>query len=179
MNLESIKLHEGFRSKPYIDPLVLRNPEHYGISKTSMNTIKKYFDKLKITFGYGFTFITEEEADLVLQCRLETIKNKLESRINFFDELPEPVQEALIEMAYQMGVDGLLKFKKTLKYLSQGNWYKAYQEAKDSRWYKQTTNRAEEVLSKIKYVAIHDIKIKPYVPNELSTFEPEENEEEQ
>ena len=57
--LESIKKHEGFKSYPYIDPLVEKYPEKYEIPEEDMEIIKKHYKKLKSTFGYGFTFITK------------------------------------------------------------------------------------------------------------------------
>jgi lysozyme len=55
-------------------------------------------------------------------------------------------------MAYQLGVNGLLGFKKTLRYMSQKDWEKASVEMLDSRWAKQTQKRAEELSAKIKSI---------------------------
>ena len=46
-------------------------------------------------------------------------------------------------MAYQMGVDGLFKFKKMIAALGKGDWNEAAHQALDSRWAKQTPARAE------------------------------------
>jgi lysozyme len=52
----------------------------------------------------------------------------------------------IIAMAYQLGVNGLLKFKKMITAISICDWVTAANEAKDSRWYKQTTARADRCI---------------------------------
>jgi lysozyme len=146
--IQSIKKHEGFNKYPYIDPIVAAYPELVGISEEEMDLIKKYFDKLRVTFGIGFTFITMSEADMVLQNRINTIKLELQNKLDYFDALPKTVQNVLIEMAYQLGVNGLLKFKNTLEYCKVGEYSKMAKEMLRSKWAEQTPTRAKE-LSKI------------------------------
>ena len=60
---------------------------------------------------------------------------------------------ALAEMIYQMGsgvvVPGSEKhFPETLRLLKEGKIKEAQEEAKDSKWYRQTKNRAGEVISR-------------------------------
>ena len=53
---------------------------------------------------------------------------------------------ALINMAFQLGVDGLLKFKNTLTALEQKQWHEAYNHALDSKWFREDSpNRAQRV----------------------------------
>ncbi|MDA3909508.1 MAG: hypothetical protein PF437_10515 [Sulfurimonas sp.] len=44
---------------------------------------------------------------------------------------------SIAEMAYQMGLSGLLKFRKTWKYLEEHEFEKAAVEMLDSKWYRQ------------------------------------------
>jgi len=150
MLIDKIKQHEGFKSKPYIDPLVATRPENYDILEPEMNIIKRNFNKLKVTFGYGFTFLTEDEATLVLNSRLHTIRLELVSKLSWIQLEPSEVQDVLVEMAYQIGVSGLLKFKKTLKYCKEHNYVKMSEEMLLSRWAKQTPDRAKELSNIIK-----------------------------
>jgi len=146
MLFDSIKKHEGFSLTPYIDPLVAKNPVRYGIPEEDFKIIKKHLNKLKLTFGYGFTFI-KEEADAVLEIRLKKIAHELQQRLAFFNDLPLGAQQMLVEMAYQIGVGGLLKFRKMLAALERQDWCEALKEGKDSRWFRQTPARALEVLA--------------------------------
>jgi lysozyme len=147
--IENIKRHEGFREYPYIDPVIAMYPNIVGISKEEMSIIQKYFDKLKVTFGIGFTFITEKEALLVLENRIKTIKKDLYYKAEWITEQPQEIQNVLIEMAYQLGVNGLLKFKKTLALIKQGKYKEASIEMLDSKWAKQTPRRAKELSERL------------------------------
>lgn len=55
----------------------------------------------------------------------------------------EPRQAVLISMAYQMGADGLAKFTNTLKAVAEKRWSDAQTGMLNSKWAKQTPNRAE------------------------------------
>jgi len=61
------------------------------------------------------------------------------------DSHPECVREVLIEMVFQLGVGGVSKFKKFLAHLSTGTYHLAADEMLDSRWAKQTPQRAEKL----------------------------------
>ena len=143
-------MHEGFSPVPYIDPLVKQHPEKYGVRSADLQVAQKILDKLKLTFGFGFTFITREEALAVLQIRINKITQRLSAALPFFNELTQDVKDALIEMAYQLGVEGVLQFKKMLKAIEERDWCTAYQEGLNSRWYKETPNRAVAVLKPLR-----------------------------
>jgi lysozyme len=55
-------------------------------------------------------------------------------------------KQALANMAFQLGVGGLLKFKKMLAALERGDLEEAEEEALNSRWAEQTPNRLERWL---------------------------------
>ena len=58
----------------------------------------------------------------------------------------------ITEMMYQMGVDGVSKFKNTLKYMKNGEWNLASVEMLDSKWAIQTPNRATKLSKVIKNI---------------------------
>ena len=60
----------------------------------------------------------------------------------------KPEKELLIEMVFQIGIFGVLKFKKMLYFLNKKEKYMASLEMLDSLWYKQTPKR---VLSLIEH----------------------------
>jgi lysozyme len=120
MNIEllkdSVKHYEGLKLKPYVCPAK------------------------KLTIGYGRNLqdngISKNEAELLLENDLFNIKLILEDKIKFFHSLDDVRQNVLIEMAYNMGVTGLLKFKNTLNYLKNKDYEKASIEMLDSQWHK-------------------------------------------
>lgn len=123
--IEDIKIEEGFRGRPYKDNL--------GYP----------------TIGYGTKLpLTKEEAELLLKHRLKKMQKELNRRIEEVYgkvSMPNKVWELLDHMVYQMGVSGVMNFKKMLGALVNGNYRLASQEALDSKWALQTPKRAERL----------------------------------
>lgn len=123
--LKKIKEHEGFRSRVY------KCTEGYD------------------TIGYGFAIkdleLDEDIAEEILLRKLEKLIKRLRDKFDWLDEVPHAVQGVLVNMSYQMGVNGVSKFKKALHAMQMFQWKKAADELLDSRWAKQTPNRAKEL----------------------------------
>ena len=62
-------------------------------------------------------------------------------------DIPNNVQEIIIEMIYQLGIKTLLKFKKFNTYIEEKKYYLAALEMIDSRWNKQTPKRVHKLIS--------------------------------
>ena len=103
----------------------------------------------KLTIGVGRNLddvgISEKEALDMLQSDIVRTYDALNKSLAFFPNLSQNQQRALINMAYNLGVDGLLKFKNMLAELSRGNLEAAAKEALNSKWAKQVGKRAERV----------------------------------
>lgn len=125
---DDLKKDEGWRSKGYLDTL--------GVP----------------TIGYGFTWLTKEEGEFLLNNRVQLVYSQLSLNIEGFENMPPMVQRALVNMAYQLGIEGLLKFRKTLSHIKAGRYKQAADEALRSRWAQQTPNRAERVTNWIRGV---------------------------
>lgn len=120
--IENIKESEGFRGEVYKDTLG--------------------FD----TIGFGTKLpLSEDEAILILEHRLKAKIKELEQKEPFVNKLPLNKQEILAEMAYQMGVGGVLKFKKMWEALKRFDYKEASKQMLDSSWAKQTPNRAKKL----------------------------------
>ena len=130
MNLiQRIKQHEGFSEKPYPDPITKGKPW---------------------TFGYGFTYLTKEEASVLLEMRVKEIQTKLlnNKQWAFLYKLHTEVTEIIVEMIFQLGFQGVNKFVNFKDALMNEDYDRAIIEMKDSLWYKQTPYRVE-ALAKI------------------------------
>ena len=122
----SIKTHEGFEGNVYED--------HLGYE----------------TVGYGTKMpISRKEATVLLRMRLSDKIEALKKRKPVFAQLPAEAQKVLAEMAYQLGVAGLLKFKKTWEHLENHDFYEASAEGLDSLWARQTPKRAKELMERL------------------------------
>ena len=69
-----------------------------------------------------------------------------------FGGLPDEVQQILVNMMFNMGRTRLSKFKKMNESIQSGDWKTAAVEGRDSRWYKQVTNRAERLMARLEAV---------------------------
>ena len=64
------------------------------------------------------------------------------SRAKAFNALSQVRKDIILSMAYQMGITGVLKFKKTWGYIEAGKFKEASVEMLDSQWHKDTPARA-------------------------------------
>lgn len=111
----------------------------------------------KLTIGYGFNVedsrMPRAVADLWLDILLKNTKEALEncSYGEVFKDLSEARQGVLIDMAYNLGLTGLLRFKKMWYALSEGEYVTAGDEMLDSRWARQVGHRAHELAFIMEY----------------------------
>ena len=66
-----------------------------------------------------------------------------------WDSFPGEVQEILVNMMFDMGRTRLSKFRKMNAHLLCEEWAAAAIEGRDSLWYRQVTNRAERLMSRL------------------------------
>lgn len=106
-----------------------------------------YLDSLNIpTIGYGTRLpLDKEEAELILKHRLDRKVEMLLHSKPIVLRLPQSKQEVLFNMSYQLGVSGLLNFKKMWNALEDFNYETAADEMLDSVWFSQTPNRAKKL----------------------------------
>ncbi|CNH80631.1 Phage-related lysozyme (muraminidase) [Yersinia pekkanenii] len=108
------------------------------------------------TIGYGhlvlrnekayYDGITEHQADLLLEQDIEIARTGVNSlKLNLPPE--SRWNEFLIMMIFQLGLAGTKQFKRFLAALSTGNYATAILEVKDSKWYRQTPNRVESMIT--------------------------------
>ena len=68
-------------------------------------------------------------------------------------------QLVLASMAFQMGVPGLLKFKRTLAATKDGRYLDAAAAMRGSLWYTQTPERAERAASAMESGLVADLEL--------------------
>ena len=128
-DIEQVKLDEGFSDKMYL-------------CTAGYNTI-----------GYGYNLdvgMSEEEAELLLIHRLQKVDIALQRNIVWYKNATPELQNILCNCAYQMGVSGLLKFKKALAAMEAKDYEKAAEELLDSKWSRQTSLRANRLADRVR-----------------------------
>ena len=93
---------------------------------------------------------TEEQAIYLLKHDVEGVKNKLDKRLPWWRKLDEERQYVLIDMCFQLGINGLLKFKNMLAAMDAGDFEKASIECLNSAYARQTPARAKRIARLIK-----------------------------
>lgn len=66
-------------------------------------------------------------------------------RFEWFRNLDDARKAILINMTYQLGLHGVLQFKKMIAALEQGDFQRASEEMLGSQWAKQTPTRAKRL----------------------------------
>ena len=129
-----IKKHEGYSRRAYLDQLgnLTIGYGHLIRNKEEFETGKKYSKKLLNKLFNKDLYITI------------TNYNKVFSK----NELPSKVEEVIIEMFFQLGLNKFLKFRKMIKALKNKNFLKASEEMRRSKWNKQDPKRVD-TLAKI------------------------------
>lgn len=108
----------------------------------------------KLTIGYGRNIedvgISRNEALFLLQEDIKKVKTALYAKLPFFKNLNDGRQNALINMGFNLGVNGLMKFKNTLRLMSEGKYEEASKEVLLSEWASQVGKRANRISDQIK-----------------------------
>lgn len=107
----------------------------------------------KSTIGIGLNLeagLPHDEALVLLEMRMKKIYISLAENLRWFDALDEQRKIAVADMAYQMGVYGLMGFSRSLGYMANHNYDAAADEFLDSKWAKQTPSRAKKVTDLIR-----------------------------
>ena len=105
----------------------------------------------KLTIGYGHTGPsveeslkwTQEQADHVLLNDARNAAADLDWHLPWWRRLSDTRQEALADMAFNLGIKRLQGFQKMLEALRRGQWADAAKECLDSRYARQVGNRAK------------------------------------
>ncbi len=92
----------------------------------------------------------EATAAVVLAADVARIQLKLFRDLPWIQQKPLVIQGVLVNLAFNMGVDGLLKFHNTLALIQSGEYDKAADALKDSLWYTQVGNRAIRLVQQLR-----------------------------
>ncbi|KDC51949.1 hypothetical protein TW82_08980 [Pseudoalteromonas fuliginea] len=107
----------------------------------------------KLTIGIGRNLedkgLSLDEVDYLLNNDINNVIAQVAVHIRVFKLLNETKKIILLDMAFNLGVAGLCKFKNMLRALEDKNYPLAAAEMLDSRWAKQVGVRADELAQKM------------------------------
>jgi len=119
-----IKKDEAYRAYPYDDKtghMLTKGSTVYGT----------------VTFGYGLTYLTEEESDHVLQMRLRWIIEELLPKLPEIGNCNHDRLIVIISMIYQFGFEGYKRFSRMREAIQMQDWQGAAEECLDSKAYRR------------------------------------------
>lgn len=123
--LDQLKRDEGLRLTPYKDSVG------------------------KLTIGYGRNLddvgISTEEANVLLLNDIERATNDLSKHLPWIASMDPARQGVLLNMAFNMGIAGLLGFRKFLAYVQDMSYTDASEEMLKSKWAEQVGARAHRL----------------------------------
>ena len=136
--LESVKKHEGYRNKVYLDTLGKRT---VGVGHLC---VEDFWEDDK-----------EYEESFLMEILQKDLQEAIRGAKELMDEhgcadIDERAEEIIIEMVFQLGRTGVKKFRNMWKALAEQNYIGASFEMLDSKWAKQTPNRAKDMADQMK-----------------------------
>jgi lysozyme len=93
--------------------------------------------------------ISQYEADFLLTNDINRTLGAVDAKLPWLKDLSDARQRAIVNMAFQLGINGLLEFKNMLNFLKLGKYKEAAAQALDSAWSKQTPERAKRIAELI------------------------------
>jgi lysozyme len=91
-----------------------------------------------------------EEITFLLNNDIDDRINVLGRRLPWFLQLDAARQGVLLNMSFQLGVDGLLGFKNTLRLVERGDYAQAADNMLLSKWAQQTPERARRMAEQMR-----------------------------
>lgn len=120
-----VKRHEGFRGRAYLDSV--------GV----------------LTVGFGRNLrdkgISEKEAEMLLINDLKEATKQVIEKFPWAKDLSRNRLNVLVMLTFNIGIGGVLGFRKMLMALKDGDYDKAADEMLASKWSKQVKGRAREL----------------------------------
>ena len=144
--LKQLMKSEGLRLEVYQDTLgidtigVGRNLEDRGITKEELDALD--IPNIETVYQHG---ITESDAMFLLENDVQIVEDELLKAHPCVAELDSVRQLVLVDMAFNMGVPRLCKFKKMWNAIHEEDFRTAAKEMLDSRWSIQVKRRSHKL----------------------------------
>ena len=151
---EQLVLHEGLRLNVYRCPAgyqtigVGRNLDAVSLSRDEQLRVLGSFGlpSSEITALLKIRGITKDEAMFLLGNDIEKCYADLEP-FDWFQALDPVRQKVILDMRFNLGFKGLLKFRNMIAALKVKDYNRAAAQMTQSRWYDQVGNRAKRLVS--------------------------------
>ena len=146
MNIEQLRneleIDEGVKYEIYLDHLGLPT---CGIGHLIVEGDEEYGQEVG-------TEVSEERVAELFESDVQVTLDECQRLYSDFDELPDEVQLIIANMMFNMGRPRLSQFKGMKRGVDARDWNAAADEMVDSKWYRQVTNRADRLVTRMRAV---------------------------
>ena len=136
---DELKVDEGVKYEIYLDHLSLPT---LGVG----HLIKDTDPESGLPVG---TKIEEERVNELFDEDIQVTIQECKYLYNDFDDLPEEAQRIIANMMFNLGRPRLSRFLKMKQHVDNRDFASASQEMKNSKWYRQVTNRAQRLCDRM------------------------------
>lgn len=137
-------LHEGIKLEPYKCP---KGHWTIGVGRNlETNPITPEEEKVIGNWRHG---ITKDAAFYLLGKDIRRVMAECQKKIPFWKYLDAERKYALLDMAFNLGINRLLRFKKMLSEMAIGNYRGAAKECLNSKYARDVGKRAERIAKTI------------------------------
>ena len=136
---EEIKADEGYKNEIYLD--------HLGLPTLGVGHLIRETDP-----EFGLEVGTKIDDERVNELFEEDINTTIQECTYLYDDfyvLPEEAQMIICNMMFNLGRPRLSRFLKMKKHIDNRDFKSASLEMKNSKWYRQVTNRAERLCKRM------------------------------
>lgn len=130
---KELRRDEGVRATPYMDTVGVRT---VGVGHN--------MPAQPLPSSWRFP-LTDAQIDLLLAQDLEAVFSGLNKRLPWWTALTPGRQRCLANMAFNLGIDGLMTFTNTLRAVKEGRYADAAAGMRASKWAKQVGKRSERM----------------------------------
>ena len=139
---EELKADEGYKNEIYLDHLSLKT---LGVGHLIKETDPEY----DLEVG---THIDDERVNELFEQDINVTIDECRKLYYDSDKLPEEAQHIIANMMFNMGRPRLSRFHKMKRAVENREWKEASNEMKDSKWYRQVTNRADRLCNRMENI---------------------------
>ena len=147
MDMEKLRqqliIDEGVKYEVYLDHLSLKT---CGIG----HYIRQDEPEFDLVIG---TQITEDRCTELFEEDIKSVIKDCKKVFEDWDDMEEEVKQICANMMFNLGLPRFSKFRKMINNVVNKNYIKAAEEMRDSRWYRQVTNRAERLAKRMEAIA--------------------------
>jgi lysozyme len=147
MNLDQLRMEleydEGCKYEIYLDHLGLPT---FGIGHLVTKDDPEHGQEVG-------TAVSEERVIEVFEKDVQVTLDECKKLYDDWFDLPEEAQLIIANMMFNMGRPRLSQFKGMKRGVDARDWNAAADEMVDSKWYRQVTNRADRLVTRMRNVA--------------------------